>query len=583
MAGNAEAAIGDRSGLRDRSLPQKVKLFGLTALTAVVGVIVLAPVVVLMQASFLVPEGHETFAPGFSVQGWVAAFSERAILSALWNTLTLTAGHLIISLPLAVLISWLIGRTDMPGSAWFEFAFWVSFFLPPLSVLQGWILLLDPQYGLVNQSLRAFFPFQQLGPFDIYTWWGIVFAHLITTSISAKVMLMIPAFRNMDSSLEEVARISGDSTLKTLFKIVVPVMAPVIAVTTVMGLIRALEAFEIELVLGTPTGLKVYSTLIYDLVHAEPADYVRASAFGGLIMVLMVGLILLPGWITGGKKYTTLTGKGGSSLIPLGRWRWVAFGFTLSVVLMLTIIPICFLGISSVMTYFGFFEIEQPFTLGHWRAVLSDGIFNQTLLNTLELAFGTAIFTIVTTVLVAYAITRLNFPGRRLLDLLTWVPFTMPGILFSVAMLWLVLQTPFLRPLYGTTTLLVFTLGLSMLTVGSQIIKSSMLQMGDDLEHVSWTLGASWRATFMRIVVPLSIRAIIVVGLIGFISSARNVSHLALLSSSDNRPLALLQLEYMVEGRYEAASVIGAVVVIVTVGIAFLARAFGFRLGPTNR
>ncbi len=58
---------------------------------------------------------------------------------------------------------------------------------------------------------------------------------------------------------------------------------------------------------------------------------------------------------------------------------------------------------------------------------------------------------------------------------------------------------------------------------------------------------------------------------------------LALLSSSDNRPLALLQLEYMVEGRYEAASVIGAVVVVVTVGIALLAYIFGFRLGPTHR
>jgi len=87
-----------------------------------------------------------------------------------------------------------------------------------------------------------------------------------------------------------------------------------------------------------------------------------------------------------------------------------------------------------------------------------------------------------------------------------------------------------------------------------------ILVRGDDLEHVSWTLGASWSATFLRIIVPLAIRAIIVVGLIGFISSARNISHLALLSSSDNRPLALLQLEYMVEGRYEAASVIGAVV-----------------------
>ena len=44
------------------------------------------------------------------------------------------------------------------------------------------------------------------------------------------------------------------------------------------------------------------------------------------------------------------------------------------------------------------------------------------------------------------------------------------------------------------------------------------------------------------------------------------------------RPLSLLQLDFMVEGRYEAAAVVGVIVVLLTTGIALVARVFGLRV-----
>lgn len=552
----------------------------LTGVLALVAIVVLSPVFVLIHTSLLVPAGPSG-AEAYSFSGWTAVFSDAALARAFWTTVKLTLAHQLISLPIAIFLSWLISRTDLPGRDWFEFGFWISFFLPPLSVVQSWILLLDPQYGLINQGLAAVLPIGQ-GSFDIYTWWGIVFAHLATTTISAKVMLMTPAFRNMDSSLEDAARMSGDSSLKALLKIGVPIMAPAVVATATMGLIRALEAFEIELVLGSPKRIYVYSTLIYEMVRRDPPDYVHASALGVLIMVLMALVVLVPRWMTRGKSYATLSGKGTYALVKLGRWKWPAFALVFAIVSFLTLVPIFFLGLASLMHLFGFFGLEQVFTLEHWYAVLSDVVFTDSLINTIVLASGTAAFSVVVSLMLAYIIARTDFWGRPVLDFLSWVPFTMPGVLFSLAVLWLVLETPMLRPLYGTTVLLILTVGLGTLTVGTQIIKSNLMQLGPDLERASWISGASWSRTFFRIVVALSIRAIIVVGIVGFIAAARNISHLALLSSSDNRPLALLQLQYLIEGRYEAASVVGFIVVVVTVGVAFLARTYGFRIGPTH-
>ena len=61
-------------------------------------------------------------------------------------------------------------------------------------------------------------------------------------------------------------------------------------------------------------------------------------------------------------------------------------------------------------------------------------------------------------------------------------------------------------------------------------------------------------------------------------SLARRAS-IALLASNDTKTVSLLQLDYMVDGRWEDAAVISVVVMLVTTGAAFIARICGLRLG----
>ena len=58
-------------------------------------------------------------------------------------------------------------------------------------------------------------------------------------------------------------------------------------------MIRSLEAFEIELLLGTPIGLQVYSTKIHELVTWEPPQFAPAMALSTVflgVLLLMVAL-----------------------------------------------------------------------------------------------------------------------------------------------------------------------------------------------------------------------------------------------------------------------------------------------------
>ena len=92
-------------------------------------------------------------------------------------------------------------------------------------------------------------------------------------------------------------------------------------------------------------------------------------------------------------------------------------------------------------------------------------------------------------------------------------------------------------------------------------------------------VGASWWRTFTRVVLPIMVPVLLLVGVMNFIHAARDIASVALVATADTKTLALLQLDYMVEGRYEAASVASFVVILMSTGIALLARALGLRIG----
>ena len=55
-----------------------------------------------------------------------------------------------------------------------------------------------------------------------------------------------------------------------------------------------------------------------------------------------------------------------------------------------------------------------------------------------------------------------------------------------------------------------------------------------------------------------------------------------MLVTGDNRPLAMLQVDYMVDGRLEAASVAGVLIVLLTLAVAAVARYISARFGFTG-
>jgi iron(III) transport system permease protein len=549
-------------------------------LLALLLLVVAYPVFLLVLNSFQTSQPWQ--APQYGLDLWREAYDAPGLLPSIYNTARLVLAYQVISLGIAILVAWLIARTDIPFRGVLETGFWISFFLPTLSTTLSWILLLDPQYGLLNAWLAAL-PFVGEGPFNIYSFWGIVAAHLLGHSISIKVMFLTPIFRNMDASLEEVARVAGSSRLSTLRRIFIPLMQPAIWSVFLLGTIHSLEAFEIELVLGVPFRFYVYSTQIYTMLQWEPPDYGAATALSVAILLFIFPLVLLQRWYIRGRQFTTVSGRFREGMVRLGRWRYAAFAFVAALAALLTVVPLIMLVAGTFMRHFGVLDIATPWTLENWQRVLTDPLFSRSVANTLVIGLGSAVIAALVIPLLAYGIVRSSFAGRDALDIVAWLPYAIPGILLGLSFVWFLLGTPIFRLIYGTVFALLLINVVKSMPLGVQVLKSNFLQLGKELEEASRVAGGSWWYTYRHVVLPLCIRAVIVVAILTFISGARDIGAMVLLVTSQTRPLSILMLDYLMDGSLEAATVIALLVTLLSTGVALLARGYGFRLGIAER
>lgn len=554
--------------------------FIMAGVLLVLGFYLIYPVLLLLINSFNVAPSWFSGSPQWGLDHWRTAMDQRSILTSLWNSIMIWGFVVGISFPIAVLMAWTLARTNIPRSHTIEFLFWVSFMMPGISTTLAWIALMDPDLGFMNLLLEKL-PFVDQGPFNIFSVPGIVWAHIMANGISIKVMLLTPAFRNMDASLEEAARVSGASNIRTMFRVTLPLMMSPMALVFALQLLRIFQSFETEFLLGGPIDFYVYSTKIFGLVRSDMPDYGGATVLASLTLLIIAVIIPMQRWIIQRKRYTTITGSFRPGLLDLGVWRMPIFITTMTLLFLLTIGPVLVLFMGSFMTRMGYFQINDVWTTLHWANVLTDELFRRAFVTTLLLATTSALISPILFSLIAYILVRTKLPGRWALDLIIWGSGAIPGILSSLGLLWLFLGTPFLSWMFGTIYALLLVVIIQGNTTGTNIMKGVFVQVGNDMEEAARVAGAGWVRTYFKIWIPLLMPSLILLGTLNFVVAAGTTSSIILIASRETRTLSLLALEYASPGigLREEASIVGLFIMALTVGLASLARAFGLRLG----
>ena len=257
----------------------------------------------------------------------------------------------------------------------------LPFFVPGLLEAIGWIMLLSPNTGTINVWIRSLFGTDGT-PFNIYSMGGMIWV-MSLGSTSFIFLLLVNALRNMDAALEESARSSGAGAVRVALTITLPLMAPVILGAGMLSFIRAMDAFEVPVLLGLPAKVFVFSNRIYAAVQYDyPVNYGLATALGVSFFVLMIALLWMQAKVLGQRSFFVVTGKGYTPrIVRLGRFKYVTLAVCLLYFRSPRRLPLSQVLIGSFQRVFAC-RASTGSRSGNYGAILSDLTLWRGLINT---------------------------------------------------------------------------------------------------------------------------------------------------------------------------------------------------------
>lgn len=509
-------------------------LFLLT--TVMLAYLVLPPFFFILHTSLVTDRGLQ--AGSFTIQHFMNIVDSLGdVQTLLANSMIFSVGSAGVAICYGTALAWLAERSNAPFRTLAYMTAYVSFAIPGIIKVVGWIMLLGPKAGILNSfvmpitgaPLLNIFSMQGMILVESFLWIPIVF------------LLMSTPFRSMDPSLEEAATTAGSTGWQVFRKVTFPLAMPSVLAVLILTFIRSLEAFEIPALIGIPAGVEVLTTKIYLQIRGGLLPkYGEASAYS-IILIVMVALGLIPYYRITSKtyKFTTISGKAyRPHRVDLGRWRWLG-GCLMLVLPLLQIFPIAAITWSSLLPF-----AQAPsakalsmVSLNNYRSAFADSSIVGSIMNSLTVSVSSATVAIIITFIAAWLIVRASIKSRWLLDQMAMLPLVFPGIVMGIAILKMYLMIPL--PVYGTIWILVLAFIARYLPYGIRFSHSALLSVHKELEEGALVSGASWFQMVRQVVIPLIMPALLAGWIYIFLITFRELSIALLLYSPGSQVVAV--------------------------------------------
>jgi iron(III) transport system permease protein len=544
------------------------------SLVVIVGVLTLGPVVMLLMGSF--SKGLTAFG-SFTLEKYIEAYTDPAFYEVIVNTIVFVLGSSIMATGLALFLAYLNNRTDIPFKFLFKIISILPMMIPHLLFAVSWALLLNPSNGMMNMVLKNVLGLES-APFNIYSLQGMILVEgLLDMPVS--YLIIAPAMASFDVALEESSRVFGAGTWRTLIRVTLPVLRPAILAAFILGLVRGLASFATPSVLGMPGRVNVLSTYLYQMIATGFApDYGKAAAVGMSVLVTSITLIIVYRALTSeSEKYVTIAGRGyRPTVIELKAAKIPLFTVVALLSLILIVLPVAVLFYTSLVPY-SMVPSAHAFSLmswKHWIEVVEDPISLLSLKNSLFLGVVGATLGVLLSIFVAYVIVKVKTRASGVLESLSFLSFSFPGIVIGVGFMWFFVQTP----LYATIWALLIGYIATYLPYGIRPLASAFVQVHAHLEESSLVCGASPLTTMRRIIVPLLIPGIVSAWILLASMFVRELTLSVVLSRPGTEVLAVQILRFADDGLWGRLSALGIIMIFISTTLVVLATLIGGKL-----
>ncbi|MFE1794558.1 ABC transporter permease [Streptomyces sp. NPDC059517] len=531
------------------------------ALLVIVGSVVPVVAAAVWSTPLYASGGHLTwnnFDALLTDRNWWTAVTNSILFAAL-NT----AGSLLVGVTCALFLT----RTDVPGRRALTTFLLVPIALPGLVLIIGWAAMWTPA-GFASSWLEANTVLSM--PVNLYSIPGMA---MVAMSVASPTVFLLcrGTLLSIDPSLEDAARTSGASPLRSLLSVSLPLMRPAITNAALLVFALSMEVLGLPLILGFSSKISLISTYLYD--HwVNDAQQGLVSAGAVFLLITVSGLLVLRNRLVGDTaRFTTTTGKPtGVRILKLGRARWAVAGGLAFFVLVFVLVPLAGVVLAA------FTSILSPFispwsvlTLSNFSAVFENPLYTDSIVNSLLIAaVGGALTTLAIAVLSVIAHrSRFRFRGSLQQGML-W-PRMMPALVTGMAFFW----SFALLDRSGAIRASLWGIGIAFavrsLALGYSAFYPALAGIGADLDNAARTSGATWwtamRTVVLRLVAPAMGASFVLL----FVAMLNDAEPAVFLVTDETPVLGLTMLQLAatsIGGTVAALGVIQMVITLVVLG-----------------
>jgi iron(III) transport system permease protein len=553
------------------SLSSRLRDLGEAMPTIMLAVVAGASVVVVCPLAVVLWLSWTNGSPGdpdltYTAQNFVEVFSDARTFAVLLDTIDFSLIALAVALAFGIPAAWLAERTDFPAKSLLFTLMAVGLLIPGFAAAMGWLFLLHPRIGLLNQLLMS--SFHLAGPpLSINSIAGMGWVQGLNLAPLAFIMTAA-VFRSLDPTLEEAAQVHGANGFTVLRRITVRLAWPGILAAAIYIFMTAFAAFDVPAIIGWGNRIFTFTTYLYLLLN--PQDSLPRYGLGAaLSTVAMVIAALMSAWYGAmqrrSRRFAVVTGRAyRPKIVRLGRRRPAAWCFVGGYFVLGKVLPIALLGWSSLLPFFQLPSARAVATisLAHyfslpWELVLT------ALWNTSVLAVLTPSLTLVLSLAFSWIVLRSKFPGRTAFDFIAFLPHAVPSIVFGVGALLLtlfVIQRAL--PIYGTVWILLIVFTIARLSYATRMTNSGLIQIHPELEESALISGGTAWDAFARISLPLLAPTLLYAWLWIALLIFRELTLAVILSTADNLTFPVVVWSLWLGGGLGQASALAVVMLL---------------------
>lgn len=502
-------------------------------------VFVVYPTIKVFESSLTV-QGH------YSFENYLKLFTQPNLLKILWQSISVALLVAVVSTVIGLAVSLTVFKTNLPFKKFFVISATVPLIIPGFIASIAYIFLFG-RNGLITYKLLGL-------DLDIYNWASVAVIHCFDfTAVS--FFLISAVLVNIDSQTEDAARNLGADDWKVFTTVTLPLLLPGVIAAMILTFLRSMSSFGSVIFLGGQFNTLASASYIQLIgrYNMEMASTLNAA----LLLISMMAFFLFLKFQSGSQNIRVMPGAETKKNIDFPKSVKAALlicSITFSIFTTLILLSVF---TASFTRHIG---TNYQLTLEHFIHALQRG--SQGIINTFYFASITAIVVSISGILTAYLITRVNFKGKNILDMLATIPFAIPGTFIGIGYILAFNNAPLV--LTGTWVIVIVATVVRNIPLGLRAGVSVMYRQDRSIEDASLNLGSSQTGSFCRIVFPMSSSAVLITALYAFVATIQTLGAIIFLITPGTKLIAIDVFEAIHLGNIGLAAALSVIMVLMS-------------------